>query len=312
MILLVTLLTFAELGCYAFHPNQPRVQSRRGCRNIALNLTPIGPFCHFRSSASVDAEPNFEELYEPAPNFATDMARVQSDMELGAEPDRDVLFRVADGIDQSVFQWETLLARLKLSGDFQTTEYTKFTEVHLARHGVTPTSIASMMRWQGGCMKALALNAPPPMPPSDLDLGKLMNSARDEKSTPSLHGMVNAQKITCDPFDQSVLKNEVIREDFEKLCRDHNELIESGAKYSEFDPREKLTFLDQIEMIEDRWDIFYTRFSLMGELNHLFIKQCNDFLNSMNLSEEEYRQLLKEAHGIMRKNAESEERNFSF
>jgi len=311
MILLISLLIFVEFGCYAFHPTHEKAIMQPKCRNTALNLTPIGPFCHFRSSASVEAEPKMEELYEQAPDFATDMAKVQSDMQIGGQPDKALLFRVADGIDQAVDQWETLLAQLKSSGDFQTIEYRKLVDVHLSKHGVTPTSISSMMRWQGRCMRALALNSPPPMPPTDLDLASMMNNAGGKESTPSLNRMTNAQKITSCPFNESAFKNEAIRDEFEKLCRDHNELIESGAKYSEFDPKDKIIFVGQIEEIEDRWDIFYTRFSLMDELNPDFVEQCNDFLESMNLNEKEYRKLLKGAHIAMQKNAEREEEYYS-
>lgn len=287
---------------------QPRISQTCLC----MALTPIGPFCPFQSSAAVAVEPRIEELNGQAPEFASEMARIQMDVQMGSEPDKDRLFRVADGIDKAVENWEILLARLKLSGDFQTREYSKLTEAHLASSGVSPQSVASMMRWQAGCLRAMALNAPPPMPPSDLDLQQLMRSAATDKPPPSLTQMSAAEKISCSPFDESALKTETIKKEYEHLCRDHRNLIEFGARYATFDPSGKIAFIDEIEKIEDRWDVFFTRFSLMGELNCEFLRQCNAFLKSMNLDEGEYRLLLKKAHKLMRDDAEVERNNFSF
>lgn len=277
-----------------------------------MALTPIGPFCPFKSSASEDIEPKMGELNEQAPEFATEMASIQLDVQMGKDPDKDRLFRVADGIDKAVANWENLLARLKQSGDFQTREYSKLTQAHLASSGVTPQGIASMMRWQGGCMRAMALNAPPPMPPADLDLQRLMKNAESGKPPPSMARMSAAEKITSNPFDESALKTETIRQEYAQLSLDHHEFIQLGALYSTFDPSGKIAFLEQIEKIEDRWDVFFTRFSLMGELNPVFTRQCTAFLDSMNLNEGEYRELLKKSHDLMREDAEEERNNFSF
>ena len=44
----------------------------------------------------------------------------------------------------------------------------------------------------------------------------------------------------------------------------------------------------------------------MGALNQDYVKQCNAFLDSMSLNEEDYRKLLKKSHQIMRADAEAE------
>ena len=44
----------------------------------------------------------------------------------------------------------------------------------------------------------------------------------------------------------------------------------------------------------------------MGELNDDYIKQCNQFLDSMSMTEEDFRNLLKKAHNMMRADAEAE------
>ncbi len=104
-----------------------------------------------------------EQLQSGIPEFAEEFARIQMDMQMmGATmPDPDRLRKVADGIEQSVDQWENLMTRLRISTDFQTREYAKLTEAHLQTHGVSVDSIKSMMRWQGGCMQAVADNTSP-------------------------------------------------------------------------------------------------------------------------------------------------------
>jgi hypothetical protein len=242
------------------------------------------------------------------PELATEMSRIQLDMQMGNIPDSDRLIRVADGIDSAVNQWENLIARLKLSSDFQTREFEKLTRAHLDTHGTSVETIASMMRWQGGCMRALATDSPPPMPPPDLDLEAMMKQAQADpsKGPPSLTAMQAAETITASPFDPTKLDSPAVKEEYDKLVRDHSYLIEFGAKYAIFDPLGKIAYLDQVEAIEERWDVFFMRFQLMGALNSDYKLQCDQFLESMNIDEDDYRKLLKRCHELMREDAERE------
>lgn len=45
---------------------------------------------------------------------------------------------------------------------------------------------------------------------------------------------------------------------------------------------------------------------LLGQMNQYFAKQSNAFLQSMDMSEEEFKELLKDTHTIMREDAERE------
>lgn len=277
-----------------------------------MALTPVGPFCPFRSASSVSIEPKMESLNSAGPEFATEMARLQLDMQVGQMPDPDRLRTVAKGIDAAVDDWENLLARLNLSNDFQTKEYAKLTQAHLASHGQNSEEIATMMRWQSQCMLAMAENRPPPFPPAGVDMMKMMEEAKKNAESgmeaPSMTQMAAAEKITSTPFtgDEPAFESENVREEYEGLCRDHNDLIALGGSYATFDPMGKLAYLDQIDSIEDRWDVFFARFSLLGQLNNEFVQQCNAFLDSMGLDEAGFRQLLKDTHEIMRKDAERE------
>jgi hypothetical protein len=256
----------------------------------------------------MDLEPRMEQLNSSGPEFATEFSRIQLDMQMGNAPDPERLRKVAEGMDQAVNQWEDLMMRLRLSKDFQTREYAKLTDAHLQTHGVSVDSVKSMMRWQAGCMRALADDVPPPMPPPDLDLQAMMAQANGESSSqpPSITAMQAAEAITANPFDPSNLESDTVKEEYNKLISDHSNVIEFGAKYDEFDPLGKLAYLDEIEKIEDRWEAFFFRFKLMDAIDKDYKKQCDQFLASMSMNEDDYRKLLKTCHQIMREDAERE------
>lgn len=271
-------------------------------------VTPIGPFCPFRSEASVEMDPIMGTM-SASPDFATEMARIQLDMQVGKMPDPSRLQRVASGIEEAVSHWEELLTRLNHSTDFQTREYAKLTEAHLAKYGQSSEEIKAMMRWQAKCMMSMAQNRPPPLPPPGLNIMKMMETAnnKNSKPPPSLSRMTSAGKITAVPFDEgNTFQSEIVRKEYELLCQDHSKLIKFGAQYANFDGLGKIAFLDEIDKIHDRWDVFFTRFSLMGQLNQEFIKQCDGFLESMNMTEADFKELMKETHTMMRKEAERE------
>jgi hypothetical protein len=292
----------------------PLARTTSSSSSITLHaLTPIGPFCPFRSAAAIQIEPKMESFNTATPEFATELARIQLDMQIGQTPDPERLRKVARGIDAAVDDWENLLARLNLSNDFQTKEYYKLTQAHLSKHGQSSEEICVMMRWQSQCMLAMADNRPPPFPPSEIDVMKLMNDARAQqkdsrKGPPSLNAMAAAEKITSTPFtgNEPAFQSDTVKEEYEALCRDHSYLIEFGGSYATFDPMGKIAYLDELEKIEERWDVFFARFSLLGQLNQKFVKQCNAFLDSMGMTEGEFRELLKVTHDIMRKDAERE------
>ena len=67
---------------------------------------------------------------------------------------------------------------------------------------------------------------------------------------------------------------------YDVLRRDHRQLIKMGEAYGDFDPLGKLAFLDQVEKIEERWDIFFGRLGLLGQLSPEYWQQSSDFLDT--------------------------------
>ena len=249
-----------------------------------------------------------EKFNKIGPEFATRMARIQLELQMGNTPDKKELLKTSEDLQAAVEDWEKLMAGLRESSDFQTREYAKLTEVHMDSRGVDVPSIVAMMKWQAGCMRSMALDTPPPFPPATVDLEKMLKLGESPNRSPSVTGMIAAEAITCPPFTgkEDAFNSETVRGEYETLCRDHLRLIQFGGQYETFDPLGKIRFLDEIDKIQERWDVFYARFSLMGVLNSDYVKQCNSFLATMGLNENEYRDLLKKAHDKMRREAERE------
>lgn len=323
------------LATPGFTSSSPR-GTGRSSRHVQLHmaLTPVGPFCPFRSKAAVAMESRMEHLSGITPEVAAEMGRVQMDFSSGGMPDLDQLLKVAEGLERETQNWQELMARLKLSGDFQTREYSKLTQAHLGRYNSTVESVSETVQWQAACLRAMATNQPPPFPPPSVNLTAIAEfMERQEQSSesleslakqpgslpaptppgPILSAMASVAKIQETPFDVNckAFESPTVRDEYEKLCRDHAQLIELGSTYSSFDPLGKIAFLDEIEKIQDRWDVFFARFQLLGVLNRRYVEQCDAFLASMSMDEAQLRDLLKRSHDLMRKEAE-EERNLAY
>jgi hypothetical protein len=177
--------------------------------------------------------------------------------------------------------------------------------------GTTVERIRDMMLWQGSCMRAMADNTPPPMPPPTLDLQALMQQAQHESQNPppTIRGLRDAaESITASPFQpETAFKDSpMVEYEYKELLLDHSKLIDFGANYAEFDGLGKLAYLDEIDKIQDRWESFFFRFKLMGKINEEYKKQCDYFLSSMNMNEGDFHSLLTKAHMMMRQDAEGE------
>lgn len=102
------------------------------------------------------------------------------------------------------------------------------------------------------------------------------------------------------------LQSPIVKEEYEALCRDHNALVQMGEGYGRFDPLGKIAFIDAIEAVEARWDVFFSRFALLGAVDQQFREETEAFLQGMGLTPLTFRELLRDAHQLMRDDAEQE------
>jgi hypothetical protein len=131
-----SLVVNTRLGTPATHA--PKAQRARGCSGVRMNITPIGPFCPFRSEAcrlDGNVDTGMGSLTSKSTSFMADMARLQLESQMGTEPDPERVKSVAEDLAAALEDWEVLMSRLRLSSDFQSREYFKMTEAHLKKAG---------------------------------------------------------------------------------------------------------------------------------------------------------------------------------
>lgn len=278
-------------------------------------VTPIGPFCPFRSTACSTHGPLGQAMDKMTSmdggfmaRFAMEMSRLQLQMSSGEQPDVAKVKTLADELSQAEVDWRTMITRMRMAEDFQSREYYKMTEEWTRRQGESLETMGLMMKWQADNMRAFATGGMPLPPPPGVDLDKLAKQQASGGGPSNMMAQVSASQITSQPFtgNEAAFSSDVVREEYEALCRDHAGLIKLGESFGIFDWRGKLAFLDQLEAIESRWDTFYARFQLMGALNPEFEEQTSAFLESMGMSSTIWREVLAEAHASMRKEAEED------
>jgi len=288
-----------------------------GSARALVAITPIGPFCPFKSTACADGSALGSTMgdltQDVMPKFASEMARIELQLQMGQTPDPDRVRSLADELTAAEGRWGAMLSRMQLLEDFQAREYYKLTVAFAKRNGESMESIGLGMRWQADCMRSMANGQMPPMPPPGLDLAKLEQQAQAQGrgGGMSMLAQVNAaQSVDAQPLtgDEPAFESDVVRDEFKALCSSHASIIKLGESYGTFDPMGKVAFLDALEAVESRWDTFFKRFELLGQLNPEFGRQTDAVLESMGMSADDFRAVLSEAHELMREDAEAERR----
>lgn len=201
---MATMLAFSVVGLH-LQTSCVRQRSIRMSEGIVsvVGITPIGPFCPFRSRVCSDGgllEEGMASLSSKAPSFMTELTRLQLEMQAGTEVDPDRVRKVASEMQAAQSEWEQLLARMGMTDDFQAREYKKMTQAHLRKSGLSLESIGAMVRWQADCMLAYADKRPPPFPPAGVDLYQMAQQAQKSGSSPMM-AMGAASAITSSPFN---------------------------------------------------------------------------------------------------------------
>jgi hypothetical protein len=203
----------------------------RRCGPLRAGVTPIGPFCPFHSSQVMDGVGRrMGSLAKDTPQFASEMARMQLDAQMGTAPDPARVAKLADSLDAAYDDWEELIARLSLSSDFQSREYFKLTEAQLQRTGQSTSSVGAMIKWQVEAMRAFGSGRMPPPPPANLE--KMMEQAQSGGASP-MGSLSAAQAITAVPFsqDSKAFKEPLVKAEYGNLAAAHSALIEMGGGY---------------------------------------------------------------------------------
>lgn len=219
----------AAASVAAFAP-QKRVHGRHGGSDSTTWLhvvTPIGPFCLFRSPYSQQMDPYMKTYCEKSPIVLSEIEQSSREMvkmlDQGRTPDRAQLLRTSQMIDKSIDDWLQINTRWRLSNDFQSRENGKLMEAQMAQHGETIESIAMLMRWKAKGMRAMADGLPPPIPTvEDYERLERMNQrTQNPEAFPSFSVMASTPPVTAFPFDVDragdVLKSPTVQQELAKL-----------------------------------------------------------------------------------------------
>lgn len=201
MALLVGLVGWLRAGRGGVAALEGGLPPPRMAQPTPPGVTPIGPFCPFRSpSCEQQFGDRIEGLSSSTPRFMTELARMQLAMQTGQPLDPSRVREVALEMRSALEDWEGLLGRMALADDFQSREYRKMTTAHLNNSGQSVESVNQAMRWQTDCMLAFSDGRPAPMPPASLDLEKLAESSA---GTSPMGAMGAGNAMTSSPFSGS-------------------------------------------------------------------------------------------------------------
>ena len=98
-------------------PNPSQAMSGSSDPGGSQYITPIGPFCPFRSEATKldgTVDSGMGSLTSKSQSFMAEMARLQLESQMGSEPDPAKVEAVADDLAAALEEWELLMTRLGL------------------------------------------------------------------------------------------------------------------------------------------------------------------------------------------------------
>jgi len=228
---------------------------------------------------------------------------------MGVKPDPAYVASLADEMSQTEARWRAMLTRMRFATDFQSLEYFQVTNAWLSRQGQDRETVGLMLKWRADALRALSRGQPPPPPPPGLNLTKASAQSAPQKKIGQ--DLMARESINVGPFtgQEHVFDSEVVRSEYEQLVNDHEGIITLGEQFGTFDPVGKLAYLDALEAIEGRWDVFYSRFELLDAINPVFKQQTTALLESMGMSTEVFREVLEASHALIRKDAEAQREN---
>lgn len=268
-------------------------------------ITPIGPFCPIKSAFCREGSPVSLEMSKIAgvgQDLAMKMARIQLSAQMGQQVDVSSFRELADQLDAAVQSWKVSQDLMRSNLDFQTVEFHLMTSCHVERSGFSMDEMYEQLLWQVQAMRATADGRPPPPKPPGGLRQSVFNSGFKWAQSPPL--------ISAEPFrngGSEVFGSELIQDEYESIFKEHRNLIQLGERFGAFDPRGRLSFIDALEAVEARWDVFFSRISLMDAINPQFVEQTEEYIRAMGLEgTADLRALLKEAHDRMREQARKE------
>uniref|UniRef100_A0A7S4PZU3 Uncharacterized protein n=1 Tax=Alexandrium monilatum TaxID=311494 RepID=A0A7S4PZU3_9DINO len=280
-------------------------------------VLPVGPSCPFRSSVmelrSIDQE--LALVVSDATKWSGEFAQLASAFMSGVSPDKAKARTVGTEISRQGQKLRAVLDELEGSKDFQAMEAYHTLEV-MARRTNAPSlrSVEQLVNWQGDGLLAFADGRPlGPLPPG-VDPQSMAGAAPGPAGASPTNrvvmdsGMPRVLPFTEADFDAvDSQESRLLKVEFQRLCKEHKQLIGLGETYGDFDSAGKEFYLGQMAQTAFRWEELIDEAQMAGiKVNSAFRAMSEDYLQRASLSADDFRKLVDDVHEIFRKQAEKE------
>jgi len=246
-----------------------------------------------------------------------EFSQLASSVMAGIEPSKEKSRRVGTEMKRHGMKLRGLLDELETSKDFQAMEAYQTLEA-MARRANLPgyRAVEQLMNWQGDGLIASADGRPPPPMPRGLDPGIL--SSTPGAITPADASPANRPTIDLGigrflPFSEAEFEaveteeSAALKAEFERLCRDHEQLVGLGETYGDFDPAGKEYYLGQMAQTAFRWEALMDDAQMAGiSISPAFRDMSETYLGRSRLSPDDFRTILEEVHDFFQMQVDME------
>lgn len=277
-------------------------------------MLPVGPMCPFRSGTmelrSTDQE--LANIVQEATKWSGEFDQLAASFMSGISPDKAKARRVGTEITQQGQKLKEVLDQLEFSKDFQAVEaYLTLESMANRTTALNFRSVEQLVTWQGQGLLAFAENKPLGPLPTGIDPATIKGASPG--ANPSGHirlesGLARVLPFTEEAFDAAGGQEALLlKGEFERLCKEHKQLVGLGETYGDFDPAGKEFYLGQMAQIAFRWEELIDNAQLAGvALNPAFRAMSEEHLRRADLSADGFRALMEDVHDVLRDQANRE------
>jgi len=97
----------------------------------------------------------------------------------------------------------------------------------------------------------------------------------------------------------SIFDSEVVQQEAKRLFEDYQNMVQLGSDYGKFDREGKKMFIEQMEAIMERWQIFMKRFELSEDfMAQMTIQQLKTQLSQFGMTQQ---QMFEQMHQTLKR-----------
>lgn len=99
----------------------------------------------------------------------------------------------------------------------------------------------------------------------------------------------------------SIFDSEIVQQEAKKLFEDYNNLVQLGNDYGKFDREGKKMFIEQMETLMERWQIFMKRFELSEDfMAQMTVQQLKTQLSQFGMTQQQMFDQMKQTLARMK------------